>query len=63
MKNFWFHIDLSLANDRWVEDVFGQHINTAVGNLPSEIIAIVQERGKLRDIKATVQELLSEIDE
>jgi predicted ATPase len=51
-----------VANSRWFEDVFGQQIATAAGALPPQAILAAQERGRMRDLWATVEELLTELE-
>jgi predicted ATPase len=50
-----------VANSRWVEDVAGKHIAAAATTLPPEVVAAAQERGRARDLWATVEELLAEL--
>jgi len=48
-----------VAKSRWVADVVGKQIITAVANmLPAEQVAIQQERGRARDLETTTAELL-----
>jgi tetratricopeptide (TPR) repeat protein len=51
----------SVANSRWFEDVFGRHIAAAAADLPPDVVAEAQERGRERDLWATAQELLDEL--
>jgi tetratricopeptide (TPR) repeat protein len=51
-----------VANSRWFEDVFGRHIAAVAATLPPEVVAAAQERGKARDLEATVEELLVELE-
>jgi DNA-binding SARP family transcriptional activator/predicted ATPase len=51
-----------VANSRWHEDVVGRHIATAAETLPPEVVAAAQERGRGRDLEATVKELLAELE-
>ena len=53
----------SLVQSRWFEDVFGGHIAAAAATLPPDVIAAAQERGRARDLEATVAELLVELQE
>jgi hypothetical protein len=55
--------DPSEANSRWHEDVFGRHVSGAAATLPPEVVAAAQERGRARDLWATVEELLAEFTE
>ena len=50
-----------VANSRWFEDVAGREIRAAAEGLPSEVVAAAQERGRARDLWATVEELLGEL--
>ena len=47
-----------VANSRWFEDIAGQHIAAVADTLPPEVVAEAQERGRARDLEATVKELL-----
>jgi tetratricopeptide (TPR) repeat protein len=51
-----------VANSRWFEDVAGKHIAAAAGALPPDVVAAAQERGRARDLDATVKELLTELE-
>jgi tetratricopeptide (TPR) repeat protein len=51
-----------VANSRWFEDIAGQHIAAAAAALPPEVVAAAQERGRARDLWATVEELLAELE-
>lgn len=52
-----------MANSRFWEDVVGKHIAAAAATLPPEVTAAAQERGRARDLWATVEELLTELEE
>jgi tetratricopeptide (TPR) repeat protein len=52
-----------VANSRWFEDVAGQHIAAIAATLPPEVVTAAQERGRARDLDATVAELLAELEE
>jgi tetratricopeptide (TPR) repeat protein len=52
-----------VANSRWFEDVAGKHIAAVATTLPPEVVAAAQERGRARDLDATVAELLVELGE
>jgi len=52
-----------VANSRWFEDVAGRHIAAVAATLPPEVVAAAQERGRARDLDATVEELLAELEE
>ena len=47
-----------VAHSRWFEDVAGRQINDAAVALPPDLAAGAQERGRARDLWATVRELL-----
>jgi DNA-binding SARP family transcriptional activator len=51
-----------VANSRWYEDVIGRHIAAAAAALPPETVKAAQERGRTRDLEATVQELLQGLE-
>jgi hypothetical protein len=50
-----------VANSRWFEDVAGRHIAAAAATLSPDVVAAAQERGRARDLDATVKELLAEL--
>ena len=50
-----------VANSRWFEDVFGRHIEAVAATLPPEAVEAARERGRARDLDATVKELLAEL--
>ncbi len=50
-----------VTNSRWLEDVAGRHITTAAAALPLEMVRTAQERGRARDLDATVKELAIEL--
>jgi hypothetical protein len=50
-----------VANSRWFEDVAGREIGAAAVTLPPQVLAAAQERGRARDLWATVDELLHEL--
>ena len=52
-----------VAKSRWFEDVSGQHIAAVAATLLPEVVAAAQERGRARDLEATVAELLVEFGE
>jgi predicted ATPase len=52
-----------VAHSRWFEDVAGVHIAAAAATLPPDVVAAAQERGRTRDLWATVEELLAELAE
>jgi len=51
-----------VGNSQWWEDVVGQHIMAAAASLPPDVVAAAQERGRARDMEATLRELLDELD-
>ena len=51
-----------VANSRWFEDVFGRRIGTIAATLPPEVVTAAQERGRARDLGATAEELLVELE-
>lgn len=51
-----------VANSRWFEDVVGRHIAAAAATLPPEVVLMAQERGRAREVWATVEELLVELE-
>ena len=52
-----------VANSRWFEDVFGQHIEAVAATLPPDVAEAARERGRARDLQATVKELLVKLEE
>jgi predicted ATPase/DNA-binding SARP family transcriptional activator len=50
-----------VANSSWFEAVAGKHIAAVAATLPSDVVAAAQERGRARDLDATVEELLAEL--
>jgi hypothetical protein len=55
-----------VANSRWFEDVAGRHIVAAAAHpegVPPELAVAAQERGRERDLWATLEELLTELEE
>ncbi len=50
-----------VANSRWFEDVIGRHVSAVAGNLPPQVVATAQERGRGWDLEATVCELLIDL--
>ena len=51
-----------VANSRWFEDVFGRHIEALAATLPPDVAEAARERGRARDLEATVKELLAEFE-
>jgi hypothetical protein len=52
-----------VANSRWWEDIVGKHVSAIAATLPPEVVAAAQERGRARDLWATAEELLAELEE
>jgi hypothetical protein len=50
-----------VSNSRWFEDVAGKHIAAVAATLSPEAVAAAQERGRARDMAATLEELLEEL--
>ena len=50
-----------VAKSCWFEDVIGQRIATAAATLPAERVVTLEERGRNRDLDATVKELVTEL--
>ena len=51
-----------VANSCWFYDVFGRHIAAVAATLPAEVTQAARERGRARDMDATVKELLVELE-
>ena len=51
-----------VANSRWFEDVVGRHIAAAAAQLPPQVVERAKERGRARDLDATVAELLTRLE-
>jgi tetratricopeptide (TPR) repeat protein len=51
-----------VANSRWFEDVAGKHIAAAAEKLSPQVVAAAQERGRARDLEATLTELLAKLE-
>jgi tetratricopeptide (TPR) repeat protein len=49
-----------VANNRWYEDVVSPSIRAAASELPSEVVIPARERGRMRDVQATLDELIAE---
>jgi tetratricopeptide (TPR) repeat protein len=50
-----------VANSHMCQDGVGKHIAAAAAALPPDVVAAAQERGRARDLWATVEELLVEL--
>jgi tetratricopeptide (TPR) repeat protein len=53
----------NMAASRYYEDTSGQYVAAATATLPPESVAAAQERGRARDLWATMEELLAELEE
>ncbi len=52
--------DPAVANSRWWQDVVGEEIVSVAAELPQAIAAAARERGRARDVQATIEELVAE---
>jgi tetratricopeptide (TPR) repeat protein len=52
-----------VAQSQWFADVVGKQMLAAANTLPAGRVAILEERGRTRDLEATVAELLAELCE
>jgi hypothetical protein len=50
-----------VAKSRWFADIAGNTLAEVADTLPPERVAVLQERGRARDLAATVKELLTEL--
>jgi DNA-binding SARP family transcriptional activator/predicted ATPase len=50
-----------VAQSRWFADVVGNTLTEVAAALPAERVAVLEERGRARDLEATIAELLSEL--
>jgi hypothetical protein len=50
-----------VAKSRWFADVAGRQIAAVAAALPAGRVAVLQERGRARDLEATAAELLAEL--
>ncbi|MBN1812460.1 MAG: tetratricopeptide repeat protein [Anaerolineae bacterium] len=50
-----------VAQSQWFADVIGTHIETAASTLSSERVAVLKERGRMRDIGSTMEKLLADL--
>jgi hypothetical protein len=46
----------------WFEDVAGRHIAAAAATLPPHTVAAARARGRARELKTTIDELLAEFE-
>ena len=51
-----------VACSRWYEDVVGKHIAAMSTALSPEAVTAAQERGRARDLEATMTGLLTELE-
>jgi len=51
-----------VANSQWFEDVVGKQIAAVAATLHPDVVAAAQERGRARDLKETLAELLAELE-
>jgi tetratricopeptide (TPR) repeat protein len=52
-----------IANSRWSEEVVGEPIAAMAATLPPDILTAAQERGRARDLWATADALLNELED
>jgi tetratricopeptide (TPR) repeat protein len=52
----------AVANSRWFADVVGQPIAAVAAELPPDVAAAAEERGRARDMEATMMKLLVELE-
>jgi hypothetical protein len=50
-----------VAHSRWTEDMVGRHVAAAAAALPPDVVAVAQERGRARELEATMVELVAEL--
>jgi predicted ATPase/DNA-binding SARP family transcriptional activator len=53
----------AVTNSHWFADVVGQPIAAVAAKLPPDVATAAEERGRARDLEATVAELLAELEE
>jgi hypothetical protein len=51
-----------VSKSRWFADVAGSTLAEVTATLPIERVAVLVDRGRARDLWATVEELLAELD-
>jgi len=49
------------ANQRWMDDMAGQHLAAVAAALPPATLQAAQARGRARDLQATMAQLLAEL--
>jgi tetratricopeptide (TPR) repeat protein len=52
----------AVARSRWPADVVRQPIAAVAAALPPDVVAAAEERGRARDLEATMAELLAELE-
>jgi len=52
-----------VSNSRFWQDVVGKRVAAAAASLSAEVVAAAQERGRARNLWATVEELLGELEQ
>jgi tetratricopeptide (TPR) repeat protein len=52
-----------VAKSRWFADVAGEHLAAAAGSMQPDRLSVLEERGRTRDLEATVAELLTNLSE
>jgi hypothetical protein len=50
-----------VAKSRWFAEVVGNTLAEVAATLPAERVAVLKERGRTRDLEATIAELLTEL--
>ncbi len=50
-----------VANSKWFYDLVGAEIAAVAAALPPEVVAAIEERGRTRDLDATIAELVAEL--
>ena len=51
-----------VANSCWFADFFGKPIQSAITNLPVEVVVAAQQRGQLLDARETAHRLIADFD-
>jgi len=51
-----------VSNSRWFEDTVGQQVEAIAAGLPADLVAALRDRGRERNLGATVDELLAELE-
>jgi hypothetical protein len=50
-----------VAQSRWFEELAGRHVDASAASLPAEVATAARERGRARELWATVTQLLEEL--